>query len=85
MDTTRYNGWTNYATWNVALWVGNDEPVYRAMIAHPRFTMVSARTFARVNYPGGTPDLKGKGGFAGVDWQAIADAWNEDKPVAVAS
>jgi hypothetical protein len=23
-DTT-YNGWTNYETWNVALWLGNEE------------------------------------------------------------
>ena len=26
-DTT-YNGWTNYKTWNVALWLGNDYPIY---------------------------------------------------------
>ena len=23
-----YNGWTNYETWNVALWLGNDEGAY---------------------------------------------------------
>ena len=26
---TGFNGWSNYDTWNVALYIQNEEPVYR--------------------------------------------------------
>ena len=28
LSDTEYNGWTNYETWNVALWLQNDEGLY---------------------------------------------------------
>lgn len=28
-----YNGWKNRQTWSCALWIGNDEPLYRAAAA----------------------------------------------------
>lgn len=31
MDRTSYNGWANRATWNVHLWLANDEWAYQQM------------------------------------------------------
>jgi len=29
---SEYEGWKNYDTWNVSLWLNNDEPIYRAAV-----------------------------------------------------
>lgn len=32
MSNQSYNGWTNWATWNVNLWLNNDYGLYTAMV-----------------------------------------------------
>ena len=47
IDTT-FNGWANYETWNVALYIQNEEPVYR-----------HARTYGYLGYDAMIPWLEG--------------------------
>jgi len=35
-ENTTYNGWKNYPTWCVNLWLSNDEPLYREALERVR-------------------------------------------------
>lgn len=64
-----YNGYKNRATWNVALWLGNDENLYRLVMNYGKD--VTYRDFAKTYLKmvsDGTPD--------GVDW--LDDALDHD-------
>jgi hypothetical protein len=48
-STTTYNGWANYDTWNVMLWLDNDEELYRDTC---RYFEVIRRERKRPTYKG---------------------------------
>jgi hypothetical protein len=80
-DDRGYQGWRNRQTWNVALWLNNDQGLYRAM-QHCRRTLgrcnaEGAKTFVTELLPNGTPDMKGPDVYRGVHWAAIARVINE--------
>ena len=41
-DEQGYNGWANYETWCVNLWLSNDEPLYRETLERTREAMDAA-------------------------------------------
>lgn len=41
---TKYNGWTNYETWCVALWIDNDELQYRHWRRQAKASLIDAET-----------------------------------------
>lgn len=79
-----YNGWANYETWNVALWIDNDEGLYLEKCRFLRtaddegLTPDSVESFCRDLFPEGTPDMDGPAAMALVDWEELADAWREE-------
>tara|TARA_R100000152_G_C6767433_1_gene192635 strand:+ start:668 stop:916 length:249 start_codon:yes stop_codon:yes gene_type:complete len=54
MTEKTYNGWRNYETWNVALWIQNDQGLYQ--LALDRGDFDSFREFMREIDSPTTPD-----------------------------
>lgn len=78
-----YNGWTNWATWNVALWIDNEEPLYREKMRFLRrqwreLDAADVEQFCRDLFPDGTPDMDGKTELRDVDWGEIASNWQDE-------
>ena len=58
---TEYNGWTNWETWNLALWIDNEEPCYRSKVDFLKGQdpdAASVQGFCVDLFPHGTPDMK---------------------------
>ena len=77
MPDTTYNGWTNRETWNVNLWLFNDQNRYEWMQAQfPSGCSgpVTAEAFCRGIFGDKTPD---KCLLDNVNWKEVAEAINE--------
>jgi len=88
-DTQGYNGWSNYPTWAVNLWLANDEGLYNETRYRVGATMNEGRAAVADAIKGYVvddlaPDLGAS--FAAdllgyaldeIDWNEIADAWLE--------
>ena len=77
-----YSGWPNRETWNVMLWLNNDEPAYReyraAVQSHRgRLTGKAAKTIARRALGPSTPDGVSLSSPK-IRWGAIASAMREN-------
>jgi hypothetical protein len=88
-----YNGWTNYETWNVALWLGNEPGTYEDV---REMTRVAIRTHGKECEYHLAEDLKGYveelmpplgasmaadllgAALCEVNWQEIAESYIED-------
>ena len=81
-----YNGWTNWATWNVALWVDNKEEYYFARVETAemvkKWTAEAVEDFVRTIFPEGTPDMANGvmmvDGLDAVNYEEITEHWNEE-------
>jgi hypothetical protein len=83
MENNTYNGYTNRATWNLMLWISNDECAYhffrdlyfRIGGDHPDDRQDMIESYAREWFGQTTPD---RDRLSDVDWQEVREHLDDD-------
>ena len=85
MTDETYNGWTNYETWNVNLWLANDEPMYRETLRYVQrgqpirdYVESVIAEHGRFGDLGRDDTMTLEEEMARVDWAEIEAAWREE-------
>ena len=68
------NGWKNYETWNVTLWIQNDEPLYRLALASAGF-----QSFMNQLIEWGCTETKDGVKWVDADYSEVQSMFNEMK------
>jgi hypothetical protein len=84
-----YNGWKNWATWQINLWIDNEEPMYREKQRFLRRSVneidadeaeeFCTQLFQDFTGKARTPDMDSDREMNDVDWQEIAEHLNEER------
>lgn len=86
-DRDQYNGWTNYETWNVKLWIDNDQGSYEYWRERTRESggdVADLAQWLRDEHEDGMPEIDGtyadllRGALSDVNWHEIAESMIED-------
>ena len=73
MTDTTYNGWTNYETWNVALWIGNEYPLYKAACSYVSYCKELNLPVCYVDFTENFKELLGDKTPDGVSWTKLSE------------
>lgn len=75
MMDERYNGWTNWDTWNAHLWLSNDEGSYHAMRDGLAVGLSCEMMGREILVDMGNPDGID---MDAVDWEEVREAFEEE-------
>tara|TARA_Y100000034_G_scaffold118812_1_gene159860 strand:+ start:1612 stop:1893 length:282 start_codon:yes stop_codon:yes gene_type:complete len=77
-----YNGWSNWETWNVNLWIDNEEDTYfdkEEFINNTPIDIETVEGFCRNRFPNGTQDMDDASEMDKVNWSELCESWKEEK------